>query len=193
MFLPDPRHRTLNLVAGRRRVSFGNAQTEPRPRGERTTAGWQFSKAEALFCQNHSQLPSHFLGKSRCSPGPTSQICDYARILVFLCNICRSIRSCWYYPVLIPAVSCQPHLRGSAELTAKFASTHSCSHFARLSAAGQSFFSAVCCRWMPTPVHTKCRAKRDISSYLSFYVLLALWDAKEFALLARITANPDET
>lgn len=83
---------------------------------------------------------------------------------------------------------------GRQLLAAKYASIHSCSHFARLSLRrGSPCLVLSAARWLPTPVHTKCRAKRDISSCLSFYAPAALWDAKELALLTGITTNPDKT
>lgn len=83
---------------------------------------------------------------------------------------------------------------GRQLFAAKYASIHSCSHFPRLSLQrGSPCLVLSAARWTPTPVHTKCRAKRDIRSCLSFYVLVALWGAKEFASLTGSTTNPDKT
>lgn len=57
---------------------------------------------------------------------------------------------------------------GRQLLAAKYANIHSCSHFARLSVQrGSPCLVLSAAHWMPAPLHTKCWARRDISSSLS--------------------------
>lgn len=133
----------------------GATQSEFQQHWRRTTGDWQFCKAEALFCQKHSQLPSQKKNKikkkpkSRCSPGPALQICEYASVLVFLFNTRRWIqsRSCCAVPVpgssaRVGSWRCQ---RSQLLALCTSLSTASKSLFSPTPNAGQRGTSAVVC------------------------------------------------